>query len=69
MKEPVSFANTDTVLMNREMYFEKLRDMAGTKVGFLDTFEGYSSQYSYCLVDKKLSGMFKFIREYEKINY
>ena len=53
LQEPVSFANIDTVLMNREVYFEKLRDMAGTKVGFLDTFEGYSSQYSYCLVDKK----------------
>ena len=53
LQEAVAFANIDTILINRERYFEKLRNMAGTKIGFLDTFEGYSSQYSFCLVDKK----------------
>jgi hypothetical protein len=53
MQEAISFANIDTILFGREQYFEKLSNMAGTEVGFLDTFKGYSNQYSYCLLDKE----------------
>jgi len=53
LQESVSFANIDTILINRKLYFEKLQNISGIKIGFLDTFEGYSSQYSYCLVDEK----------------
>jgi len=53
LQESVSFASIDTILINRKLYFEKLQNISGIKIGFLDTFEGYSSQYSYCLVDEK----------------
>lgn len=52
-QEAICFANIDTILIKRELFFEKLIKMSGTEFGFLDTFEGYSSQYSYCLVDKE----------------
>ena len=52
-QEAICFANIDTILINREHFFEKLIKMSGTEFGFLDTFKGYSSQYSYCLVDKE----------------
>jgi len=52
-RDPICFANIDTILLNRGRYFEKLIKMSGTEFGFLDTFKGYSSQYSYCLVDKE----------------
>lgn len=54
-RETICFANIDTILFNRENFFEKLIKMSGfgSEFGFLDTFEGYSSQYSYCLVDKE----------------
>ena len=53
LKEAISFANIDTILINREKYFKTLSDMSGSNIGFLDTFKGFSSQYSYCLVDGK----------------
>ena len=53
LKEAISFANIDTIFINREEYFKTLSDMSGSNTGFLDTFKGSSSQYSYCLVDKK----------------
>jgi len=53
LQEAISFANIDTILINREPFFQKLNNMSGSNAGLLDTFEGASSQYSYCLVNEK----------------
>jgi len=49
---PTCFANIDTVLYKREMFFEKLRTLDDSIKGLLDTFPGDSKEYSYCIADK-----------------
>jgi dTDP-glucose pyrophosphorylase len=48
---PIAFANIDTVLFNRTSFFESL-ESGEPKLGFLDTFNGESKQYSYARLDE-----------------
>lgn len=53
LKEAICFANIDTILIDRRQYFKDLVEMSGANCGFLDTFKGSSSHYSYCLSEKE----------------
>lgn len=47
---PIAFSNIDTILFNREEFFEKLKK-CDKKNAILDTFIGGSNQYSYARID------------------
>lgn len=48
IKDPLAFANIDTVLRRRGNFFNQLRAL-GESEGLLDTFYGASTAYSYAL--------------------
>jgi len=44
--KPICFVNIDTIIMNRTLFFEKLK-LSNENTGLIDTFNGRSSKYSF----------------------
>jgi len=62
---PISFMNIDTILLNRDKYFDILKNKEGFE-GLLDTFVGNSNEYSY--VDATENGQVLNIIDKTKIS-
>ena len=50
LNSPIAFANIDTVLFERAVFFEFI-EKSGAEIGLLDTFHGESKQYSYARIE------------------
>ena len=50
--EPICFVNIDTIIMNRDLFFEKLKNCK-ENIGLVDTFNGRSSKYSFVHSNQK----------------
>ena len=51
---PIAFANIDTIVKNRSLFFDKLHNSSAEEA-IIDTFNGHSAQYSYVRVGKAQS--------------